>query len=150
MEENLIFSGQPLLTKEAIRQINPQTLSFIGDAVFELVVRTKTLREGRRPVARLHEEKKDIVNAAAQAAMIARIGPMLTEEERAVVRSGRNAKQHSKAKNQTVRDYHEASGLEALCGYLYLTGQTARLEELLRAGISGAETDGAYVLTEDT
>ena len=123
-----------------VRQLSPHALAFVGDAVFDLIVRTTTVMEGNRPVDRLNRDKVKIVNAAAQAALAERIAPLLTEEEQAVFRRGKNAKIHTAAKNQTLQDYHKATGLEALCGYLYLMGENKRLTELIQKGLR-TETD---------
>ena len=131
------------MEKAAVKQLSPLALAFVGDAVFDLIVRTTTVMEGNRPVDRLNRDKVRVVNAAAQAALAARIERLLTEEEKAVFRRGKNAKIHTSAKNQTLKDYHQATGLEALCGYLYLTGRNNRLTELIRAGlISSTFVDG--------
>ena len=129
------------MEESAVKQLSPLALAFVGDAVFDLIVRTTTVMEGNRPVDKLNRDKVRVVNAAAQAALAGRIEGLLTEEEKAVFRRGKNAKIHTSAKNQTLKDYRQATGLEALCGYLYLSGRNARLTELIRAGL-GTATDG--------
>ncbi|MBR5970288.1 MAG: ribonuclease III [Lachnospiraceae bacterium] len=131
-----LLHGGRLLSEEEIRQLSPNTLAFIGDAVFELYVRLKVLNDGRKPADKLNREKAEIVNAGAQAALLKRIDARLTEEEKTIVRRGRNAKHHTTAKNQTIQDYNQATGLEALCAFLYLGGHTERLTELLAYGFS--------------
>lgn len=128
------------MEKAAVKQLSPLALAFVGDAVFDLIVRTTTVMEGNRPVDKLNRDKVRVVNAAAQAALAQRIEPLLTEEEKSVFRRGKNAKIHTSAKNQTLADYHKATGLEAVCGYLYLIGENSRLTELIRAGL-GASPD---------
>ena len=128
------------MEESVVRQLSPLSLAFVGDAVFDLIVRTTCVMDGNRPVDKLNRDKVRIVNAAAQAALAERIEPLLTEDERAVLRRGKNAKIHSAAKNQTLADYHKATGLEALCGYLYLLGENRRLSELIQRGLR-TETD---------
>ena len=86
-----------------------------------------------------HQKTISYVNAAAQTAMMEKIKPLLTDEERAVFRRGKNAKSPSPAKNQSSHDYHIATGFEALMGYLYLSGQMERLEELIRICLSDVD-----------
>lgn len=119
-----------------IRTYSPLTLAYIGDAVYELVIRSVAVRRGNRPVNHLHRMTTQYVKAGTQAAMIEALADMLTEEEMDIYRRGRNAKPYTKAKNATLQEYHKATGLEALMGYLYLTGRTERMIELVREGIS--------------
>lgn len=130
MEENLIFLG---LTKKydenSIRELSPLTLAFLGDGVFELLVRTRILTENKNP-KKLHIEAIGYVKAKAQAEAIARVMEDLTEEEEAVFKRGRNAKSNTMPKNQNVSDYRNATGLEALFGYLYLLDRGERIMEL--------------------
>ena len=110
--------------------LSPLNLAFIGDAVFEIFVRESLVCEANRPVNKLHKAAAATVNAASQAAAAAKIMPMLTQEEIAVFKRGRNAHTNHKAKNASEGDYHHATGLEALFGYLYLQGEIERLREL--------------------
>ncbi len=125
-----------------VRTYSPLALAFLGDCVFELVVRTCLVGQGNRAPEELHRKKSAIVNAAAQARMAEGLYESLTEEEREVYRRGRNAKSASTAKNASVSDYRRATGLEALCGYLFLQDRTERVVELIREGIGllGRET----------
>jgi ribonuclease-3 family protein len=111
-------------------ELSPLVLAYIGDAVFELMVRSEVLRSGNAPVNKLNKKARDIVNAASQSAMYAALEGELSEAELAVMKRGRNAKSFTKAKNQSVSDYRRATGVEALFGYTYLMGDTKRLEEL--------------------
>lgn len=111
--------------------LSPLTLAFIGDTIFDLIVRTRVVTRGNAPVNRLHKSASRIVNAGTQAAIIHELIPDLTEEELAIYRRGRNAKPHSTAKNASNNDYKSATGLEALIGWLYLKGHLARITELL-------------------
>ncbi len=119
------------------RELSPLVLAFLGDGVYDLIIRTAVVLEGNRPVRKLHRDKAAFVNAHAQAMLAERILPALTAEEADVLRRGRNAHNTSSAKNQSVADYHAATGLEALCGFLYLTGQMDRLLALIRIGLAG-------------
>lgn len=142
MEEEL--SGNQLLEqikkqfacKEVdIRSYSPLTLAFLGDCVFEIVIRTVIVERGNRPPNRLHKDKAKIVNAVTQARMIEVLEEELTAEELSVYHRGRNAKSYTSAKNADITDYRKATGLEALCGYLYLNGQMNRVLELLQSGL---------------
>lgn len=114
---------------------SPLTFAFVGDVVFELIVRTKVAEEANRSVKQLNKEKVGVVNAAAQARLIEEIFPFLNEKEKEIYKRGRNARTASPAKNQSLSDYHKATGFEALCGYLYLTGEMERLLFLLAGRI---------------
>jgi len=120
-----------------IRTYSPLTLAYIGDAVYELVIRSLVVERANRPANELHHLTTGYVNAGAQAEALRKLleSDILTEEERDVVRRGRNAKPATTAKNATRADYHKATGFEALMGYLYLTGQEQRMLELIRASI---------------
>lgn len=110
--------------------LSPLTLAFIGDTVYDLLVREEIICDANRPANDLHSLAVKKVKASAQAKAITDIMPMLTEKEMAVFKRGRNAKSGHIAKNASTGDYHKATGLEALFGYLYLTNQTERIIEL--------------------
>ena len=118
-----------------VRMYSPLTLAFMGDCVFEIVIRSIVVGRGNRQAGNLHKTKSSVVNAKVQARMIEALMEELTEEERAVYKRGRNAKPHTVAKNASVNDYRKATGLEALFGYLYLSGQEARILELTKRGL---------------
>lgn len=118
-----------------LRSYSPLTLAYIGDGVYELIVRTILVKRGNRPVNQLHRQASSLVKAAAQSAMMETLEPLLTEEEKGVYRRGRNAHSPTMAKHATMADYRRATGFEALLGYLYLKEDFARLVELVRAGI---------------
>ena len=107
----------------------PATLAFVGDAYFGLLVRLK-LAETERPIGELHSLSVKLVNANAQALGVAEIEPLLTDEELSVFKRGRNLHTKNTPKNSTVAQYHAATGLECLFGYLKLSGNTERAEEL--------------------
>lgn len=113
-----------------VSMLSPLNLAFIGDTVFDLFVREKLVCEANRPVNKLHNRAASMVKASAQAKAVERIRDRLTEQEQSVIRRGRNAHVNHKAKNMSEADYHLATGLEALFGYLYLKGETDRLNEI--------------------
>ena len=119
-----------------IRSYSPLTLAFLGDNVFDLIVRTILVERGNRQVNSLHREKSRIVKAAAQAQILDAIKEHLSPEEESVTRRGRNAKSYSVPKNAKLSDYRKATGLEALYGYLYLKGDTERILELTGIGLA--------------
>ena len=108
-----------------VHTLSPLALAFVGDGVYSLLVRERLLSQANRPVNELHSQSVRDVRAEAQSAAMARLMPHLTEEEEAVFKRGRNA--HS---TRTGADYHRATGLEALFGYLYLDGRIDRIREL--------------------
>ena len=122
-------------------QLSPLTLAYIGDAVYELVIRTVIVRRGNAPVNRLNRKAVKYACAKKQAEMIAALTPDLTDAEKAIYRRGRNATSHTKAKNATTADYRKATGFEAVMGYLYLKGETDRLVRLVKAGADRTADD---------
>ena len=123
------------LEEKDLRTYSPLTLAYIGDGVYELVIRTVLVKKGNCPVNQLHRKASSLVKAASQSAMMEFIEPMLTEEEHSVYRRGRNAHSPTMAKHATMADYRRATGFEALMGYLYLKEDFSRIVELVRAGI---------------
>lgn len=118
-----------------IRTYSPLTLAYIGDAVYEVVIRTILVKKGNCPVNQLHKKASSLVRASAQSAMMETLEPLLTEEEHSVYKRGRNAHSPTMAKNATMSDYRRATGFEALMGYLFLKDDYARMLELIRMGI---------------
>ena len=116
-------------------------MAYIGDAVYELVIRTVLVCRGGRQSNTLHKRSINYVKASAQAAMAEALQEELTEEEIQVYKRGRNAKTVSMAKHATMHDYRHATGFEALMGYLYLTDQMSRLIDLIKLGME--KTGGA-------
>ncbi len=133
VRENFEVPGEPM------NRYSPLALAFMGDSVYEIVIRSIVVQEANRPAGQLNKIKVKYVNAAAQAKIIEFLEPELTEDESDVYKRGRNAKSYTSAKNQSVNDYRKATGLEALCGYLYLKGDMERLIELLKKGIEVIE-----------
>lgn len=116
-------------------EYSPLSLAFIGDAVFEVYVRTYILSKGNTTPHKLHIAAANFVKAKSQAKAMNEIAEHLTEEEVEVARRGRNAKSGSVPKNADVTEYRRATGLESLFGYLYLSGRTERLRELFDISI---------------
>ena len=119
-----------------LRTYSPLTLAFVGDCIYDLILRTVIVERHNASPNQLHREKSRLAKASAQAQMAEALQPHLTPEEAAVYRRGRNAKSHTTAKNASVLDYRKATGLEALYGYLYLSGQEERLLALLRLSLA--------------
>ncbi len=120
---------QPI-PKERAALMNPVVLAFVGDAAYTLLVRTELATTSASKAGELNKRAAEIVSAHGQSGALERVLPLLTEEEEAVYRRGRNAKKATKSKNATVGEYVRSTGFEALLGYLYLTGQTERIGEL--------------------
>lgn len=120
-----------LIEKPAdVSALSPLTLAFVGDTVFDLLTRAELVTEANRPVNDLHQAASKRVCAAAQAESIRKILPILTEDETAVFKRGRNAHTGGIPKNASSADYHYATGLESLFGWLYLKGEIGRINEL--------------------
>ena len=130
------------LQEPDVRAYSPLTLAYIGDAVYEIIIRTYVVEKGNAPVEKLHKRSSHLVKANTQARLIMAIEGELTEEERAVYKRGRNARSYTMAKNATVSDYRKATGCEALMGYLYLTGRIKRVAELIYKGLSALSLTG--------
>ena len=118
------------LEEKDMRQYSPLVLAYIGDGVFELIIRTIMVRQDSSPVQKLHRRTSTLVKAENQAEMI---------EEMAVYRRGRNARSCTKAKNASTGTYRKATGFEALIGYLYLQKKTERIIDLVKIGLEGED-----------
>ncbi len=119
-----------------IRTYSPLTLAYIGDGIFDLVIRSIVVGRGNTRANELHHRTSHIVKAHTQAAMAEKLLPVLTETENDIYRRGRNAKSPTMAKNATMSDYRKATGFEALMGYLYLTDQFERIVFLVKEGLA--------------
>ena len=142
MEESVTFSDFLEYYKKSmglepvdVRTYSPLVLAYIGDAVYELMIRSKVINHGSMQVNKLHKHSAALVKASAQAQLIKALQEELTEEELAAYKRGRNAKSATMAKHATMIDYRMATGLEALVGWLFLTEQYARLVELVSRGL---------------
>ena len=122
-----------------VRNYSPLTLAYIGDAVYEIIIRTMIIEKGNAPVNKLHKRCASLVKASALAALVLKIEPLLTEDEMHIFKRGRNAKSYTTAKNASMIDYRMATGFEALVGYLYLNGKFERLFELIKEGLEQQE-----------
>ncbi|MGN0158729.1 MAG: Mini-ribonuclease 3 [Brotaphodocola sp.] len=132
----------PELMKQALelQDVDPRTyaplvLAYIGDAVYELLIRTKVINRGSMQVNKMHKKSAGLVKAETQANLIKILMDELTEEELAVYKRGRNAKSVTTAKHATMIDYRMATGFEALMGYLYLNGSYERMLQLVHDGL---------------
>ncbi len=127
----------PHMSAEEVNRISTLGLAHVGDGVYELLVRAMLCEEGRQAIQDLHRATVSFVNAPAQARAAERMLPLLSEEEGAVYRRGRNAKVHGVPQNASVAEYHTATAVETLFGWLYLQGRTERVNELFARGMEG-------------
>ena len=123
----------PRMERSDINNISMLGLAHIGDGVYELLTRTMLCADGNKKVTELHKKTVAIVNAPAQAEAAERLLPLLDDDEMYVYKRGRNANVHTMSRSATPAQYHSATGLECLMGYLYLKGDKNRAEELFRA-----------------
>lgn len=140
MEENIINLADKIsnffeVEGADIRSFSPLTLAFIGDAFYEIIIRTIIIKKGNAPCNKLHKKTSSLVKASAQKDLLNKIIPLLTEEELKVYKRGRNAKAHTYPKNADILDYRIATGFESLVGFLYLKGKTDRIMELVKIGM---------------
>ena len=130
MEESLDLYKSILdqfqIKKQNVCTYSPLTLAYIGDAIYEIIIRTIVVGEGNRQVNQLHKKSSNLAKAATQAEMVLKLQPFLEEEEEQIYKRGRNA---------DIIDYRNATGFEALMGYLYMQGKTKRMFELVKKGM---------------
>lgn len=129
----------PKMSLQDVNKMSMLGLAHIGDAVYELLTRTMLCREGHTKVTDLHKLTVSIVNAPAQAAAMEKLLPVLTDDEMAVYKRGRNTKVNSVPQKADIGQYHAATGLEALFGWLYLQGYTDRINELYATCAEGRD-----------
>lgn len=122
----------PLYDKNEVKKFNPQVLAFVGDAVYTLFIRHKMASENNLKSGGLHRLTTEYVKASGQSDLSIKLMPLLTDDEVEVFKRGRNYKTNSVAKNSKVTDYKRATGFEALVGYLYLSGDIERINELFK------------------
>lgn len=120
---------------EEVNQMSPLTWAYVGDCVYELYIRTKLVDTTKLKPHELHIKSVKYVKAKAQAKTLKKLETILTEEEKEIVRRGRNTQTHHIAKNASMQDYMYATAFEALIGYLYLTKQDDRLFEMMKMEI---------------
>ncbi|MCI8312100.1 MAG: ribonuclease III [Lachnospiraceae bacterium] len=136
MEESIKYLKEQFALSEIdIRTYSPLVLAYIGDGIYELMVRTVLVGQGNRQASTLHKKASSYVKASTQSAMILAVQEELTEEEHQVYKRGRNAKTVTMAKHASMHDYRHATGFEALMGYLYLTNQSKRMIDLIKMGM---------------
>ena len=138
---NEYLNGKFNIEAKDIRTYSPLTLAYIGDSIFDLIIRSILVNKGNTPVNKLHQRASQVVKAQTQAAMILALMDELTEAESYWYRRCRNSKPHTKAKNASTIDYLDATGFEAVLGYLYLTGDMDRICELVTRGLELADVE---------
>ncbi len=121
----------PYLKGQDAKMFSPLALAYIGDSVYEVYVRSKVLEGGNTPVNKLHKTSTGYVSARAQSKIIHALESQLSSEELAVYKRGRNAHSNTSAKNADIVDYRHATGFEALIGYLFISGDFERLNEII-------------------
>lgn len=122
-----------------IKEYSPLALAYIGDSIYDLIIKSLVLNEGNMQVQKFHVRTSSYVQAKTQSRMMRALQEHLTEEEHAVYKRGRNAKSVSPAKNQTVTDYRRATGFEALLGFLYLKKDWKRILDLVKMGMDSLD-----------
>jgi|WetSurMetagenome_2_1015567.scaffolds.fasta_scaffold257752_2 ribonuclease III family protein len=125
-----IIEDNDIKVQTEVNRLSPVVLAFMGDAVYEILVRNYIVSVMHIPASKIHRACVAFVKAPAQAEAVRKITPLLTDEEHTVLRRGRNANTTHVPKNATPADYRYATGLEALFGYLYLCGRTERINEI--------------------
>ena len=136
MEEILDYLLKPFnIERKEATEFSPLVLAYIGDAVYELIIRSILVSMGNRPVNKLNKDATSLVKAGAQSEIIKLISDNLSEEEYTVFKRGRNSSPHTMAKNASMTDYKYATGFEALIGFLYLDNRCDRALELVKLGI---------------
>ena len=128
------FGFQDMSSDDA-KIINPQVLAFVGDGVYTMYIRNLIVLNNKGKSGELHKLTAKYVKAKSQSEIIEKLLPQLTNDEQDVFKRGRNYKTQSTAKNSSVQEYHRATGFEAVLGYLYLSGQKERLNELLNKSV---------------
>ncbi len=123
------------MDSQDIRNYSPLVLAYIGDAIYDLIIRSMVVGKGNTHVNHLHRQASQLVKARTQSELIGVLMQELTEEETAVYKRGRNAKSPTMAKNATMGEYRRATGFEALMGYLYLDDNMERIMELVLYGL---------------
>ena len=129
----------PEIPVQDVNKISMLGLAHVGDAVYELLYRSKLCTDGHTAVAEMHRMTVAFVRAEAQAEAAAKLLPVLTPDETSVYKRGRNAKVNSVPHNADIGQYHAATGLEALLGWLYLLGRTERINELFNIITGGTD-----------
>ena len=124
-----------------IHTYSPLALAYIGDCVYDLIIKNIMISKGNKQVNKLHKDTSALVQASTQSLMMRTMQEHLTEEEHVIYKRGRNAKSVTPAKNQSITDYRRATGFEALLGYLYLKKEWKRMVDLVKIGLDSLERD---------
>ncbi|MDE7307458.1 MAG: ribonuclease III [Lachnospiraceae bacterium] len=127
------------IKKQDISTYSPLTLAYIGDGIYEIVIRSLVVGHGNGQVNKLHKKSSSLVKAETQSKIIKLLMDELTEEEVHIFKRGRNAHSFTSAKNASSADYHMATGFEAVMGYLYMEGRMQRIFELVKRGLEKIE-----------
>ncbi len=127
-----------------IQSYSPLALAYVGDGIFEILVRTHIAKKGPKPVNTLHKLAKEYVSAESQSKIIEGLLPHLSEKETEFFKRGRNAKSHTVSKNAALIDYKRATGMECLFGYLHLTGQDERIKEIFEMIVRDKDEQNSY------
>lgn len=143
MEESLVTYLKEQFHQEDvdIRTYSPLTLAYIGDAIYDLLIRTLLVERGNAQANKLHKRASGLVKAEKQSQMIEILEPYFTKEEHQIYKRGRNAKSFTSAKNASIADYRRATGFEAVMGFLYLKGQYHRIIDLIKLGLEPGEEE---------
>ena len=141
IEKPILLTVNEIFNSKEVRpnEYSPLALAFIGDSVFDLVIKSVIVEKANCQVNKLQNKTSKIVRATTQALIVDALKDELSEEEANIYRRGRKAKPYTKAKNASYSEYCKATGLEALVGYLYLKGDTERLIALIKTGLENAE-----------
>ncbi|MDY4429133.1 MAG: ribonuclease III domain-containing protein [Lachnospiraceae bacterium] len=141
IEKPILLTVNEIFNSKEVRpnEYSPLALAFIGDSVFDLVIKSVIVEKANCQVNKLQNKTSKIVRATTQALIVDALKDELSEEEANIYRRGRNAKPYTKAKNASYSEYCKATGLESLVGYLYLKGETKRLVSLIKLGLENAE-----------
>ena len=141
IEKPILLTVNEIFNSKEVRpnEYSPLALAFIGDSVFDLVIKSVIVEKANCQVNKLQNKTSKIVRATTQALIVDALKDELSEEEANIYRRGRNAKPYTKAKIASYSEYCKATGLEALVGYLYLKGETKRLVSLIKLGLENAE-----------
>ena len=140
-----MLTEREILSKTEAMQLNPIALAFVGDTVYSLYVRERLALSGCGKVSQLQKVAAQVVSAKGQSVFLDKLIPLFNEEEADIFRRGKNAKKGTKSKSATSLEYNRSTGVEAVLGFLYLTGQEARIKELL--AVSDVE---AFTIQQET
>lgn len=132
MEKSIVESSFEF---KNVNEYSPLVLAYLGDAVYELYIRSMIVANKNTQVNKLHKEATNYVKAKAQSEILEKIYDSLTEDEISIYKRGRNAHSYTSAKNADILDYRRATGFEALIGYLYIQEKKDRIDELLKLGV---------------